>query len=53
MSAYALGDIALSKQRLTDFLNTYRAQDGWMNNAKIVLDKIDRGIKDNSYPKDP
>lgn len=53
MSAYALGDIALSKQRLTDFLNTYRAQDGWTNNAKIVLDKIDRGIKDNSYPKDP
>jgi serine/threonine protein kinase len=53
MSAYALGDIPRSKQRLTDFLNTYTAQDGWTNNAKIVLDKIDRGIANGSYPKDP
>ncbi len=53
MSAYALGDIHLSKQRLTDFLTIYTAQDGWTNNAKIVLDKIDRGIANGSYPKDP
>jgi serine/threonine protein kinase len=53
MSAYALGDIPLSKQRLTDFLNTYRAVDGWTNNARTVLAKIDRGTIDGSYPKDP
>jgi serine/threonine protein kinase len=53
MSAYALGDIPLSKQRLTDFLNTYQAADGWTNNARTVLDKIDRGIANGSYPKDP
>ncbi len=53
MSAYALGDISLSKQRLTDFLNTYQAADGWTNNARIVMDKIDRGITNGSYPKDP
>jgi serine/threonine protein kinase len=53
MSAYALGDISLSKQRLTDFLNTYTAADGWTNNARIVMDKIDRGIVNGSYPKDP
>jgi serine/threonine protein kinase len=53
MSAYALGDIPLSKQRLTDFLNTYTAADGWTNNARIVMDKIDRGIANGSYPKDP
>jgi serine/threonine protein kinase len=53
MSAYALGDIPLSKQRLTDFLNTYQAVDGWTNNARTVLAKIDRGTIDGSYPKDP
>jgi serine/threonine protein kinase len=53
MSAYALGDINLSKQRLTDFLNTYKAADGWTNNARTVMDKIDRGIANGSYPKDP
>jgi serine/threonine protein kinase len=53
MSAYALGNISLSKQRLTDFLNTYRAVDGWTNNARVVMDKIDRGITNGSYPKDP
>jgi hypothetical protein len=53
MSAYALGDIRLSKQRLTDFLNTYKASDGWTNNAHVVMDKIDRGIANGSYPKDP
>jgi serine/threonine protein kinase len=53
MSAYALGDIPLSKQRLTDFLNTYRAADGWTTNARTVMDKIDRGIANGSYPKDP
>jgi serine/threonine protein kinase len=53
MSAYALGDIPLSKQRLTDFLNTYKAADGWTNNARAVMDKIDRGIANGSYPKDP
>jgi serine/threonine protein kinase len=53
MSAYALGDIPLSKQRLTDFLNTYHQPDGWTNNARTVLDKIDRGITNGNYPKDP
>jgi hypothetical protein len=53
MSAYALGDIPLSKQRLTDFLNTYTVADGWTNNARVVMDKIDRGITNGSYPKDP
>jgi serine/threonine protein kinase len=53
MSAYALGNIPLSKQRLTDFLNTYTAADGWTNNARVVMDKIDRGIANGSYPKDP
>jgi serine/threonine protein kinase len=53
MSAYALGDIPLSKQRLTDFLNTYTAADGWTNNARTVMDKIDRGITNGNYPKDP
>ncbi len=53
MSAYALGDIPLSKRRLTDFLNTYTVADGWTNNARTVLDKIDRGIANGSYPKDP
>jgi serine/threonine protein kinase len=53
MSAYALGDIPLSKRRLTDFLNTYQAVDGWTNNARTVLAKIDRGTIDGSYPKDP
>jgi serine/threonine protein kinase len=53
MSAYALGDIPLSKRRLTDFLNTYKAADGWTNNARTVIDKIDRGIANGSYPKDP
>jgi hypothetical protein len=53
MSAYALGNIPLSKQRLTDFLNTYTVADGWTNNARIVMDKIDRGINNGSYPKDP
>jgi serine/threonine protein kinase len=53
MSAYALGDIPLSQRRLTDFLNTYQAVDGWTNNARTVLAKIDRGTIDGSYPKDP
>jgi serine/threonine protein kinase len=53
MSAYALGDIPLSKQRLTDFLNTYKVSDGWTNNARVVMDKIDQGIANGSYPKDP
>jgi hypothetical protein len=53
MSAYALGDTRLSQQRLTDFLSAYQAQDGWTSNARIVLDKIDRGISNGSYPKDP
>lgn len=53
MSAYALGDIPLSRQRLTDFLHTYTAADGWTNNARMVLDKIDRGITNGTYPKDP
>jgi serine/threonine protein kinase len=53
MSAYALGNIPLSKHRLTDFLDTYKASDGWTNNARIVMDKIDRGIANGSYPKDP
>jgi serine/threonine protein kinase len=53
MSAYALNDLPLSKQRLTDFLNTYKAQDGWTNNARVVLGKIDKGTADRSYPKDP
>jgi serine/threonine protein kinase len=53
MSAYALGDIPLSKRRLTDFLNTYQAVDGWTNNARTVLAKIDRGTIDGNYPKDP
>lgn len=53
MSAYALNDLPLSRQRLTDFLNIYTAQDGWTNNAKVVLAKIDRGTADRSYPKDP
>jgi hypothetical protein len=53
MSAYALGDSPLSKQRLTDFLNIYTAADGWTNNARIVMDKIDQGIANGSYPKDP
>jgi serine/threonine protein kinase len=53
MSAYALGNIPLSKQRLTDFLNTYTVTDGWTNNARTVMDKIDRGINNGSYPKDP
>jgi serine/threonine protein kinase len=53
MSAYALGDIPLSKQRLTDFLNTYQAVDGWTNNARTVLAKIASGTIDGNYPKDP
>jgi serine/threonine protein kinase len=53
MSAYALGDIPLSKRRLTDFLSTYQVSDGWTNNARIVLNKIDRGTIDGNYPKDP
>jgi serine/threonine protein kinase len=53
MSAYALNDLPLSKQRLTDFLNTYTAQDGWTSNARVVLGKIDKGTADRSYPKDP
>jgi hypothetical protein len=53
MSAYALNDLPLSKQRLTDFLNTYKAHDGWTSNARVVLDKIDKGTADRSYPKDP
>jgi serine/threonine protein kinase len=53
MSAYALGDIPLSKRRLTDFLNAYKVSDGWTNNARIVINKIDRGTIDGSYPKDP
>jgi serine/threonine protein kinase len=53
MSAYALGDLPLSKQRLTDFLKTYTAQDGWTSNARVVLVKIDKGTADRSYPKDP
>jgi serine/threonine protein kinase len=53
MSAYALGDIPLSKHRLRDFLNTYQAVDGWTNNARTVMAKIDRGTSDGSYPKDP
>jgi serine/threonine protein kinase len=53
MSAYALDDLPLSKQRLMAFLNMYKASDGWTNNALIVMDKIDRGIANGSYPKDP
>jgi serine/threonine protein kinase len=53
MSAYALGDTPRSKSRLTDFLNTYTASDGWTNNARTVMEKIDRGISNGSYPKDP
>jgi hypothetical protein len=52
MSAYALGDIPLAKQRLTDFLITYQAVDGSTNNARAVLAKIASGTIDN-YPKDP
>ncbi len=53
MSAYGLGDLPLSKRRLDEFLKIYTAQDGWTNNARVVLDKIDKGIANGSYPKDP
>jgi serine/threonine protein kinase len=53
MSAYALNDLPLSKRRLDDFLVTYPVQDGWTNNARVVLEKIDKGIANGVYPKDP
>jgi serine/threonine protein kinase len=53
ISAYALGDLPLAKQRLTKFLKIYKNQDGWTNEARIVLKKIEQDISKNIKSKRP
>lgn len=40
MSAYILGDSEVSKEHLESFLEIYQRDDGWRNNAIIVLNRI-------------
>jgi serine/threonine protein kinase len=51
ISAYAAGNLPLAKQRLTKFLKIYKAQDGWTNEAKTALNKINQGISRSSQSK--
>lgn len=43
MSEYTLGQPELARRHLTRFLELYRANDGWVSNAREVLDRLDRG----------
>ena len=53
MSAYAVGDLPLAKQRLTKFLQIYQAQNEWTREAKITLKKIELDSIKNIKPKRP
>jgi hypothetical protein len=41
MAEYMLGQHALARRNLTAFLGIYRANDGWVSNAREVLARID------------
>ncbi|MDJ0597865.1 MAG: serine/threonine-protein kinase [Crocosphaera sp.] len=41
MSEYVLGDYEASKRNLTKFLDLYKREDGWRNNAIEVLKRMD------------
>ena len=41
MAEYMLGQSALAKKNLTDFLRVYQQHDGWTSNAKDVLKRLD------------
>ncbi len=46
MAEYNMGDHVVAQQHLMEFLELYRANDGWNRNARIVLAKIERGEED-------
>jgi hypothetical protein len=56
MAEYMLGQHDLAKKNLTAFLAIYRANDGWVSNAREVLARIDdpknRG-RDLRRPREP
>ena len=41
MAEYMLGQHALARKNLRAFLEIYRANDGWVSNAREVLARID------------
>ncbi len=43
MSYYAVGEPALAKKHLEDFLQRYSEQDGWRSNALEVLKRLNGG----------
>jgi tetratricopeptide (TPR) repeat protein len=45
MSEYVLKDYQNSKLHLNEFLNMYKTEDGWRQNAITVLGYIDRGVE--------
>jgi hypothetical protein len=45
MSEYILNDLPLAKQHLQKFLEIYRQEDSWRQNAIAVLGYIDKGVK--------
>jgi serine/threonine protein kinase len=48
IAEYAQGDTELAKQRLEAFLAAYKQPDNFTNTAKLVLDRIEKGL-----PADP
>lgn len=53
ISAYAVGDLPLAKQRLTKFLQIYQVQNQWTREARITLKKIELDSVKNIKPKRP
>jgi hypothetical protein len=43
MSWYAIGEDALARKHLDEFMRQYKAEDGWRANARTVLGRLDRG----------
>ncbi|HVE80121.1 MAG TPA: hypothetical protein VNA89_14740, partial [Gemmatimonadaceae bacterium] len=57
MAEYMLGQHALARQNLQEFLRVYEPQDGWRSNAREILARLDdpagRGQGDLRRPREP
>jgi hypothetical protein len=45
MSYYAIGQPALSRKHLAEFLRQYSMDDGWQSNAREILRRLDGGTR--------
>jgi len=43
MSYYAIGETGLARKHLEEFMRQYKAEDGWLANARTVFGRLDRG----------